>query len=62
MPMPYRPLSLSRMLAGTRPPQTGYPKQRRGFVLAKRPDPRAPRAAILNSATPTERVLDRNTA
>lgn len=40
MPMPYRPYPLSSMLAGTRPLQTGYPKQRRGFVLAKRPDPR----------------------
>lgn len=28
--------------AGTRPPQNGCPKQRHGFVLAKRPHPRAP--------------------
>lgn len=45
--------------AGTRPPQSGCPKQRHGFVLAKRPHPRAPCTAI---SCPATHSLERITA
>lgn len=41
-PMSYCPPTTETKQAGTRPPQTGCPKQRHGFVLAKRPHRTAP--------------------